>query len=299
MSFNTNLYPESILNELKRRLRTKSHKNPSIPKFIFVCGRGFNNDDNDSIQSNNREEIRRFYSIYNDVHVLFAEELWLDLNVDLLSFEHFMAQISDCIILFLESYGTACELGAFTTIDTLNPKLIVYVDKKYRQKNSFINRGPLEKIRLIDDRNVIFGNIESIFESSLFWTYINSFVKLAKKCRPNTDPNKVDFGSYCVEILDIISILGPVHSKEVVNLYKYLKGFDTFYFSIETKIQPGFALKFLKMCSLIQSKEDYIRVNPKLVQQNLMLFRLSNSQLNCFRAKFLARKYKYLGDFKC
>jgi len=65
--------------------------------------------------------------------------------INLVDFESLVAQISDCIILFLESPGSIGELGYFVNTKETVKKLLVINDVK-KQKDSFINNGLLDKV---------------------------------------------------------------------------------------------------------------------------------------------------------
>nr|WP_256436927.1 retron St85 family effector protein [Ensifer sp. ENS09] len=62
---------------------------------------------------------------------------------DLLTLESDIAQISSLILVFSESYGSAAELGAFAVLPEISQRLLVVVDDKRFQENSFIKLGPL------------------------------------------------------------------------------------------------------------------------------------------------------------
>ena len=66
---------------------------------------------------------------------------------DFLSLESDIAQISTLILLFSESFGSAAELGAFAMVDEITRKLLVVIDDKRYNENSFIKLGPLRAIQ--------------------------------------------------------------------------------------------------------------------------------------------------------
>ncbi len=86
--------------------------------------------------------------IFPPAHYLMAE----DINAffpaanyrDILSLERDLAQLSDLILLFSESYGSAAELGAFAISEEIAERLIVLVDDKNFNDNSFVKLGPLQ-----------------------------------------------------------------------------------------------------------------------------------------------------------
>ena len=64
----------------------------------------------------------------------------------MLTYEELLADISDAIIIFTESCGSYCELGAFADdVDRLTKKMIIVNDKKYEGAQSFLTKGPLAK----------------------------------------------------------------------------------------------------------------------------------------------------------
>lgn len=293
--FDRLVYPKSLLRELRvYQRRTKYCSSKHIPKFIFLCGERLQPD-----KITNRELVQRFYEGSSDVRLLFAEKLLKDLDIDLLSFEHVMAHISDSIFIFLESLGTATELGAFASVNTLLNKIIVYGEKDYQFAESFINKGPLEKIRRSgNEHNIIFGNRDSIYENAILWERLSSFKNRPKKCKINNEALRLDYCTYCYELLDLINLVGPVKRKELVSLYKYVKNFERFEFDFgDFGTIPNdsvFAIDFLIEAALIMRNENnYLRTCPS-VRRNLLMFNMTDNQFNSFRSRFLARKFKYL-----
>lgn len=100
-----------------------------------------------------------FSGVFQKHLVLVAEEL----NVffpggkykDFLSFETDIAQISELIILFSESFGSAAELGAFVMVEEISSRLLVVIDDKNYEDSSFIKLGP---IKMLED---IYGSTSS------------------------------------------------------------------------------------------------------------------------------------------
>jgi hypothetical protein len=72
---------------------------------------------------------------------------------DLLSIEVKEATESDLIFIFLGSVGTISELTAFALNKDLQKKLVVFNEKKYEKKKSFLNEGPL---KMLEKDQIIF-----------------------------------------------------------------------------------------------------------------------------------------------
>ncbi|WP_125853719.1 retron St85 family effector protein [Rhizobium anhuiense] len=67
---------------------------------------------------------------------------------DFLSLEKDIAQISALILLFSETFGSAAELGAFAMMNEIAQRLLVVIDDKHYEENSFIKLGPLRALEI-------------------------------------------------------------------------------------------------------------------------------------------------------
>lgn len=91
---------------------------------------------------------------------------------DFLRLEADIAQISELIMLFSESFGSAAELGAFSMIDEIAMRLMVVIDDYHYGRDSFIKHGPLLALRTDYGESSVFVlnrnglNIENIFNVS-------------------------------------------------------------------------------------------------------------------------------------
>ena len=114
---------------------------------IFLCGGQV--DAKSLYPLSLRDAFMRIHSAspFSEHLVILAE----DLNAffpqgfysDILSFEGDIAQISELIILFSESFGSVAELGAFVMVPEIASRLLVVVDDKNYRDQSFIRLGPL------------------------------------------------------------------------------------------------------------------------------------------------------------
>lgn len=126
-------------------------------------------------------------------NVLLAEELngsFPNGQYDnILKLEADIAQISDLTVLFSESFGSVAELGAFAMVKQIAANLLVIVDDRNYNENSFIKLGPItalenqygESAVCVINRNDI--NIPDILhvESlnlSVFKQRVNSAIKV-------------------------------------------------------------------------------------------------------------------------
>jgi hypothetical protein len=126
---------------------------------IFLCGS--RSAGPDSIRTLLYEALRH----YGKMNVLFPEWLFSDLLAkhehDLLTLEHELADSVDMVIIPLEGTGTIAELGAFASLPTLRPRIIVVNDAKYKWQSSFISLGPIKLIRKEQPSNIMYYDTDN------------------------------------------------------------------------------------------------------------------------------------------
>jgi hypothetical protein len=84
----------------------------------------------------------RMTLIAEDVNAFFPNANYKDI----LSLESDIAQIADLVLLFSESYGSVAELGAFSVTEEIARRLLVFIDDKSYNEDSFIKLGPLRSL---------------------------------------------------------------------------------------------------------------------------------------------------------
>lgn len=104
--------------------------------------------------------------------VVLAEEVitsWFrpDSYSNLLELEEDLASIASIIPIFLESPGSFAEIGSFASNKELAKKVLVLQNEEFSRNESFINLGPLHKIRTTNgDDSVLcysYKNIDEYF----------------------------------------------------------------------------------------------------------------------------------------
>lgn len=293
---NIDLYPYKLLDELKRYLSDKDYRNHSkLPKFIFLCGKDILSDWDKS----NRKLIEVFFHKQrNDIFCIYAENLFdAVMNLDLLTFEEYLAELSDGIVLFIESFGTACELGAFSVKDSLMSKMLVFCDSQYRNSKSFINEGPLKKIVAKHSNNVVYVGLDAVFSNEQVYDKLKFFVR-NKTYIINRDEKRLQLNSFVLEILELITILGPIESKDLLFIYKYLKGFKSFVFTSKSenkrlRIKVSNIERLLINSKLVKLVDGMLTINNKDYEFRNIAFEMTSVQFNKLRARFLSRKYRY------
>ena len=116
--------------------------------FIFVCG-GSTKKYSRSL----RKRFLKFAAINLKQYRFFlAEDATKDLTqyddykfVNIASYETLIADISHCILIIPESAGSIAETGYFSNNNNALKKILI-VNDTMKQKDSFINLGPINKI---------------------------------------------------------------------------------------------------------------------------------------------------------
>lgn len=66
---------------------------------------------------------------------------------NLQTFETFLAETADCVLIFVESPGSFAETGLFAGLTNLRAKTLVVNTRHEAAENSFLNHGPIKLIR--------------------------------------------------------------------------------------------------------------------------------------------------------
>lgn len=131
------------------------------PGLVFICGGEVDNLSNpaksvrDHVLRKIGEEKKEIFT-----RIIQAEEMqsWLDSGAfeDLVLFEKALAYLADKIIIFVEGLGSVAELGAFSFLEDVSEKLLVFISSDHKESSSFITLGPLKKLRSRNDQCVKF-----------------------------------------------------------------------------------------------------------------------------------------------
>lgn len=306
----TKAFGEDQLQSIRAHLDLRDAKYITYPKFIFLCGKGFDKSIEDSYWNTNRGTIHRYMEkLLPDINIVLSEELWEDgfnSEIDLLTFEEFLAEVSDAIILFVESPGSFCELGAFAYADSLfSSKMIIVLDESHRDSRSFVATGPVLKASAHEAR-IVYAEIENgalLASEELRSAVLDLTDKIKNKVSPinrreiNRNAN-VYIESFIPEVLEIIKLSQPVMSVDLIQLYKDIKGFDTFTFvkrngeAFSREIQVGYIWKLLEVAKIIQMDAGYISLLDYLKPQSFML-KYSGNAMDRERNRIICRKYRY------
>lgn len=304
------IFSDKMINSMKSHLDNTSNKFITYPKFVFLCGADI---EKVPYEKSNRGIIDKYFnSKSTDTFIVLSEKLWeesFNSNIDLLTFEEFLGEVSDAIILFVESPGTFCELGAFAYADELfSDKLIIVIDEKYKNDKSFIITGPTAKAEK-DGAIVIFAKlsgtgllssaeIRQMVDRKLAEFSSKSFS--ANKRQPNLDEQCVSVNTFIIELIELIKMVQPISRKDLIDLYKTIKGFSTFKFvkkdgsKFHNEIKYDYIIKLLATVGLIEVDNNVISTNKHRKAQSLM-FDYPKVTANQERNRLLCRKYRYRG----
>lgn len=206
---------------------------------MFPCG---GNEDEHASRRMFKRYVKRCNSAsLSNVFCLTAEDVAKRESLrklNLLKQEALLADICDWIIIFAESVGSFCELGAFSALPNAAAITSVAIDKKYRGESSYLIEGPvreiseskqpLSKVFYIDLNNPFSSKDFSQFVSSLrsIVTLSDRFTRTSNRKPINKDADNVDAGSLAHELLDLLQYVGPIRKEELIEVYSKVKGFD-------------------------------------------------------------------------
>ncbi|RBP98527.1 hypothetical protein CRD60_01315 [Bifidobacterium aemilianum] len=294
------IYNDDCITALKSCLDKRKDQSKAVVshKFVFVCGSMLNSFANESLKgsyltSDNRGFIRRYILSKNPtIHVVYSERLFeQNSKVDLLTFEEFLAEISDLIILPIESAGTICELGAFAHSEgLLTKKLLVIVDNEYKDADSFIVQGPVRKVAN-SKAKVIYApvNAGTILTSELT-AFIDERLAVFKQPRrqdnfhrlnpSNIGTNTLYLNSFIHELIELMQVASPISQGNAFKLYKKIKDIDSRLQFVKSngeqfhkQITQQMIFKLLKDAGIIrQVEEDLYSSCEPLSNENLFLF---------------------------
>lgn len=306
------IYSNDMICHMRLFLDNNATKFITYPKFVFLCGKAFLSSD--EYDKSNRGIIDKYLTTKSkDVFIVLSEKLWEDSfnsSIDLLTFEEFLAEVSDVIILFVESPGSFCELGAFAYADKLfSGKLIIVIDEKYKEDKSFIITGPTAKAKK-DGAEVIYApllgtgllssaDLRKVIDKKLY--EFASKNDANNKRIPNQSDGKLFVNTFIIELLELIRILQPVSRKDLIEIYKKVKGISSFRFvkkdgeDFHNEIKYDYIIKLLENVGIINLNGDIIATDKYKKSQSLM-FRYPKKIENKERNKLLCKKYRYRGD---
>ncbi len=287
---------------LKKNLRRSSFHSSKVPIFVFVCGKqilGCEGEMGENLlnETNKRgrivEAIKEISSKRPAFSIVAEQLLSVELaQNDSLTFEGLIAEVSDEIVLIVESAGTICELGAFSFSDKINKKIFVLNDLKHEEDNSFINRGPIKKLRRINPSNVNYVDFTVDWKSiTVLQDYYKRITSIRRKYIVGTTENGVyhiNVKDLIIELLAIIEIYQPIVDKDVNELYKFFKG--KYKIKSDIKIKSiNQVIELLCEIGILQRDGEVVKKTYNSFPCASCVFALNENQINKIRAEILYR----------
>jgi len=305
---NEKIYSKDFIEMLRNQLDTSSYKYVSYPKLVFLCGKAKDSNYNNS----SRGKLERYLLTHSsEIHIVLSESIWEDNSegdIDLLTFEEFLAETSDYIVLFVESPGSCCELGAFAYNEIIfSKKLTIVIDKSFENDKSFIQIGPTTKAKK-DGATVVYA---PIFQSSLLSSEglrdvangiiqecTPAFVSAKNKRIPNKG-STILVNTFILELLDLLHLLQPISPNDLLEIYKLLKGINSFFTFVKSdgksfhqEITYSTIINLLIKLKVITSENSLLKIIHDDKIQSIML-NMTKTVHNKERNRLLCRKYKY------
>ena len=109
---------------------------------IFLCGGSTEELNLRNFLKENFERVPFVRIFYPEA--IFEDYFKMNKNADYLTLENWLASQVDFICIACESWGSVCELGAFTNAEELKNKLIILNHENFRNSKSFISLGPIK-----------------------------------------------------------------------------------------------------------------------------------------------------------
>ncbi len=205
---------------------------------LFLCGGASNRS-----YISSRDRLRKRLEKNRKLTIFYPEDMFMELlsrkKYDLLTLEQFLAENSDEILIVCESPGSFAELGAFANNERTIGKVVVLIQKKFKNAKSFIMQGPVKYVETYNKKNVIYYNQDmddmekevNKYLDSKYWFYRN---RKFRKFGPNTKEINLIVGQYYFMIL-LLFFYKNIEIKNMNELIKKIyfeRGFSADYFEI-------------------------------------------------------------------
>lgn len=232
-----NIFNDDVINVLKRH--SADHRNrQKRPILVFSCG----GDAKDHVS---RDRLRRYVqandTVLDNVYFMSAENIAKEsamYEFDLLAQEAIIADMADWLVLFAESVGSYCELGAFAALPHTVSIMSVVVDKRYKNSTGFLLNGPVKVVENCKAplSDVFYSDLECPMENAEFESTVLNIRDLVEKNEKfptnkgrktiNHSPDTITVGSFAHELLDLIVLFQPISEEDLLTLYSEVKGFE-------------------------------------------------------------------------
>lgn len=210
------------------------------PNLIFLCGGRVSEGSHSGPYSSARDYFNRYITanepeITARVRLAEAISRWFDRESfsgddtfsDLLEVEEYLADLSDTILILVESEGSIAELGAFTASDAVRPKVVAIINSTF-DGPSFISDGPVRRLRFYDPSAVYSHAWDHSLERLNDQSNVEAFetlsrdvvavLKMRETAAPNTRKLILDqrgHGHSMRVIADLVDIVGIATQRDI------------------------------------------------------------------------------------
>lgn len=208
------------------------------PLFVFPCG-------GNEREFSSRRRLREYVSesadsVLDNVFCLSAEDIagsGVLGGANLLQQEAMLADICDWIVVFAESAGSICELGAFAALPHAAAVTSLAIDKSHEGERSFLADGPAREIGEGGQplNAVFYLDLEDPLDDERFASFVRRLREgvhrgvrrslLSSRKAFNLDEDDVRVGPLVHELLDLLQVVGPMCVRDLFDLYCDVKRF--------------------------------------------------------------------------
>jgi len=174
-------------------------------------------------------------------------------------------------------------------------------------KESFINNGPIAKAISLKIP-VIYADLGGpLLSSNTLIKEVDAALARMRQRTPENlrsitpfSNNGISLRSFIVEIIELIQLLQPVTSEELISVYKKLKDLASFSLvkqdgsKFSRKIEIAYLLQLLVVVGIIQTDGHYFSSNEPHNSTNILFnFSYESRSRNRTRSRILARRFHY------
>lgn len=213
-----------IANELRRYFIYQ--QDASSEYSIFLCGAARTNPS--SIRDDVRAKIEGKKSKFT-YRVYYPEDLFVELLLghqrkSLLDLENLLATNVSSVAIITESPGALVELGAFSNHEALCQKLIVFLEARFRTHKSFINLGPVRRLKRRPTSSVHFVDFSSSSAARIAETICDETRKISEVLPAAKElTNPITAARF---YLALVHTLDPIPIEQVLEIANELSASD-------------------------------------------------------------------------
>lgn len=269
---------------------------------LFLCGGASSRE-----HISNRDQLRKRLEKNNKLSIFYPEDMFMELlsrkKYDLLTLEQFLAENSDLIMIVCESPGSFAELGAFVNNERTLDKVVVLIQKRFKNAKSFIMQGPVKHVEAHNKKNVIYFNQNmddmeyevNKYLDSKYWFYRN---RKYRKYGPDAKEINLIAGQFYFMII-LLFFYKEIEIKKMNELIKNIyfeRGFSAENFEMVYSAALRRLYKEGMLIKEIGSSHNYYKLTQKGYDSgknilNNVLIEKRDKIINGIRLKILKDQY--------